>query len=112
MAGGDIITSIDGKPVKRMDDFISYIDGQKKVGDNVNLTTYRDGKTIDIKAILTKRPAATAATDNNSQSNYPFDQLLPPSQQQQPQNPNDDNGNNNNNDNGGNDLFSNFPNFP
>jgi len=71
----------------------------------VNLTTYRDGQTIDIKATLTKRPAATA-TDNNSQSNYPFDQLLPPSQQQQ--NPND----NGNNDNGGNDLFPNFPNFP
>jgi S1-C subfamily serine protease len=103
LAGGDIITSIDGKPVKRMDDLISYIDGQKKVGDQVNLTTYRDGKTIDIKAILTKRPAATA-TDNNSQSNYPFDQLLPPSQQQ-PQNPND----NDNNDNGGNNLFPNEP---
>ena len=105
LAGGDIITSIDGETVKRMDDLISYIDGQKKVGDNVNLTTYRDGQTIDIKATLTKRPAATA-TDNNFQSNYPFDQLLPPSQQQQ--NPND----NGNNDNGGNDLFPNFPNFP
>src|SRR6478672_7993868 len=100
LAGGDIITSIDGETVKRMDDLISYIDGQKKVGDNVNLTTYRDGQTIDIKATLTKRPAATA-TDNNFQSNYPFDQLLPPSQQQQ--NPND---------NGNNDLFPNFPNFP
>ena len=105
LAGGDIITSIDGETVKRMDDLISYIDGQKKVGDKVNLTTYRDGQTIDIKATLTKRPAATA-TDNNFQSNYPFDQLLPPSQQQQ--NPND----NGNNDNGGNDLFPNFPNFP
>lgn len=102
LAGGDIITSIDNQPVKRMDDLISYIDGQKKIGDKVSLTVYRDGKTINLTAILTKRPTTTI--DNNSQSsNYPFDQLFP----QQPQNPND---NNNNNDNGG--LFSNFPNFP
>ena len=102
LAGGDIITSIDGQPVKRMDDLISYIDGQKKIGDKVNLTVYRDGKIIDLTAVLTKRPTtATTATDNNSQPNYPFDQLFP----QQPQNPND-----NNNDNGG--LFSNFPNLP
>lgn len=105
LAGGDIITSIDGQPIKRMDDLISYIDGQKKIGDKVNLTVYRDGKIIDLTAILTKRPTATTETtsDNNSQpSNYPFDQLFPP---QQPQNPND-----NNNDNGG--LFSNFPYLP
>lgn len=104
LVGGDIITSIDGQAIKRMDDLISYIDGQKRVGDKVNLTVYRDGKYIDLTAILTERPAATT-TDSNSQSNYPFGQLLPP---QQPQNPND----NNNNDNGGNDLFPNLPNFP
>jgi S1-C subfamily serine protease len=111
LVGGDIITSIDGQPIKRMDDLISYIDGQKKVGDKVSLTVYRDGKTVNLIATLTKRPAGTStssSTDNSSQSpNYPFDQLFPP----QPQNPNDDNNNNNNNnDNGG--LFSNFPNFP
>ena len=106
LVGGDIITSIDGQPIKRMDDLISYIDGQKKVGDKVNLTVYRDGNTVNLTATLTKRPATTI--DNNSQtSNYPFDQLFP----QQPQNPNNNNNNNNNNnDNGG--LFSNFPNFP
>ncbi|MGN6346829.1 MAG: S1C family serine protease, partial [Candidatus Nitrosocosmicus sp.] len=107
LAGGDIITSIDNQPVKRMDDLISYIDGQKKIGDKVNLTVYRDGKTINLTAILTKRPTTATTIDNNSQSsNYPFDQLFP----QQPQNPNDNNNNNNNDDNGG--LFSNFPNFP
>jgi S1-C subfamily serine protease len=95
LVGGNIITSIDGQPVKRMDDLISYIDGQKKVGDKVNLTVYRDGKIIDLTAILTKRPATATVTDN-SQSNYP---IIP-----QPQNP--DNNNNNN------DLFSNFPNLP
>ena len=93
LVGGNIITSIDGQPVKRMDDLISYIDGKKKVGDKVNLTVYRDGKIIDLTAILTKRPA-TATTTDNSQSNYP---IIP-----QPQNP----------DNNNNDLFPNFPNLP
>jgi S1-C subfamily serine protease len=100
IVGGDIITSIDGQAVKRMDDLISYLDGQKKVGDKVNLTVYRDGKTMDLDSVLTKRPATAI---DNSQSNYPFNQLLP---QPQPQNPD------NNNDNNDNDLFSNFPNFP
>ena len=72
---------------------ISYIDGKKKVGDKVNLTVYRDGKIINLTAILTKRPA-TATTTDNSQSNYP---IIP-----QPQNP----------DNNNNDLFPNFPNLP
>ena len=93
LVGGNIITSIDGQPIKRMDDLISYIDGKKKVGDKVNLTVYRDGKIIDLTAILTKRPA-TATTTDNSQSNYP---TIP-----QPQNP----------DNNNNDLFPNFPNLP
>jgi len=98
LVGGDILTSIDGQPIKRMDDLISYIDGQKKVGDKVNLTFYRDGKIVDSTAILTKRPATAI---DNTPSNYPLNQLLP-----QPQNPDN---NNDNNDNG---LFSNFPNFP
>jgi S1-C subfamily serine protease len=99
LAGGDIITSIDGQPIKSMDDLISYIDGQKKIGDKVNLTVYRDGKIMVITAMLTKRPTATTTSAlDNTQPNYPFDQLLPP------QNPD-----NNNNDDG---LFSNFPNFP
>jgi S1-C subfamily serine protease len=98
LVGGDIITSIDGQSIKRMDDLISYLDGQKKVGDNVNLNVDRDGKIMDLIAILTKRPMTEI---DNSQSNYSYNQLLP-----QPQNPD------NNDDNNDNELFSNFPNYP
>ena len=100
LVGGDIITSIDGQSIKRMDDLISYLDGQKKVGDKVNLNVDRDGKNMDLIAVLTKRPMTEI---DNSQSNYSYNQLLP---QPQPQNPD------NNNDNNDNDLFSNFPNYP
>jgi S1-C subfamily serine protease len=97
--GGDLITAIDGKPVKRIDDLISYIDGQKSVGDKAKLTVYRDGKSIDLTAILTARPATT--TNLSSQLNYPTNQRQ--------QNPNDNNDNNLLPDIQG---FPNFPQFP
>jgi S1-C subfamily serine protease len=55
--GGDIITAIDGHSIVKSDDLISYIDQHKSVGDNVTLTIYRNGHTLDLKAILTARPS-------------------------------------------------------
>jgi S1-C subfamily serine protease len=54
---GDIIVAIDGHPVVRIDDLISYIDQHKSVGDNLTLTVYRNGHTLDLKATLTARPS-------------------------------------------------------
>ena len=54
---GDIIVAIDGHPVVRIDDLISYIDQHKFVGDNITLTVYRNGHTLDLKATLTARPS-------------------------------------------------------
>ncbi|HZI70873.1 MAG TPA: trypsin-like peptidase domain-containing protein [Nitrososphaeraceae archaeon] len=54
---GDIITAVDRHPIDRSDDLISYIDQHKSVGDNVILTVYRNGHTLDLKAILTARPS-------------------------------------------------------
>lgn len=55
--GGDIITAIDGHPVVRVEDLISYIEEHKFVGNNVILTVYRDGQTVDLKATLQGRPS-------------------------------------------------------
>src|SRR5918911_940710 len=55
--GGDIITAIDGHPIAKSDDLISYIDQHKSVGDNITLTVYRNGHTLDLKATLTARPS-------------------------------------------------------
>jgi S1-C subfamily serine protease len=55
--GGDIITAIDGHPIVKSDDLISYIDQHKSVGDNITLTVYRNGHTLDLKATLTARPS-------------------------------------------------------
>jgi S1-C subfamily serine protease len=54
---GDIIVAIDGHPVVRIDDLISYIDQYKSVGDNLTLTIYRNGHTLDLKTTLTARPS-------------------------------------------------------
>jgi S1-C subfamily serine protease len=55
--GGDIITAVDGKPVIRMEDLISYFETQKSVGDNMTLTVYKDGKIIDKEMTIGQRPS-------------------------------------------------------
>ena len=57
---GDIIIAIDGPnhPVKRIDDIINYIETHKSVGDSVKLTVNRQGKIIDLNAILQPRPSS------------------------------------------------------
>ncbi len=55
--GGDIITAIDGHPIKTIDDVISYLDDEKSVGDKVVLTVNRQGKSLDLTATLGARPA-------------------------------------------------------
>jgi S1-C subfamily serine protease len=54
---GDIIIAVDGRKVVRIDDLGSYIDQHKSVGDNITLTVYRNGHTIDLKTTLTPRPS-------------------------------------------------------
>jgi S1-C subfamily serine protease len=55
--GGDVITSIDDKPVRKIDDILVYLESQKAVGDPIKLTVLRDGKTLDITPTLASRPS-------------------------------------------------------
>lgn len=56
--GGDIITNIDDKPVRKVDDILSYLENYKSIGDNVNLTVLRgdDHHKKEMSMILTSRP--------------------------------------------------------
>ncbi len=56
---GDIVTKIDGQPVKSMDDVISHLDENKKVGDKTILTLNREGKIVDIAVTLEERPSGS-----------------------------------------------------
>ena len=55
---GDIVVAVDGHPLVRSDDLISYIEQHKSVGDSVTLTVYRNGQKLDLKATLTTRPSS------------------------------------------------------
>jgi len=49
---GDIITAIDGNPVRTYEDLISYIFNKTEVGQKVELTILRDGKEMTVTATL------------------------------------------------------------
>jgi 2-alkenal reductase len=55
-AGGDLITAIDGYPVKRYDDLISYLFKNIEVGQLVTLTVIRDNEEIQIELTTAARP--------------------------------------------------------
>jgi photosystem II stability/assembly factor-like uncharacterized protein len=52
---GDIVTALDGKPVKTVEEFTHSIEVHK-VGDRVTLTVRRDKKTMDVTITLEARP--------------------------------------------------------
>ncbi|MEJ7641237.1 MAG: trypsin-like peptidase domain-containing protein [Candidatus Nitrosocosmicus sp.] len=55
--GKDILTKVDNVSITRIDDVISYLDINKKVGDKINLTVNRNGQILDLTATLISRPA-------------------------------------------------------
>jgi S1-C subfamily serine protease len=57
-AVGDIITAIDGHPLKSIDDLINYIDLHKSIGENVALTINRHGQVMNLNMVLETRPAS------------------------------------------------------
>jgi S1-C subfamily serine protease len=70
---GDIITAVDGHPVRQIDDIINYIESQKNVGDNIKLTVNRNGQIMDLTATLQARPQTSSLSSSQNQ-----DQLQPP----------------------------------
>jgi S1-C subfamily serine protease len=59
---GDIITAVDGHPVRQIDDIINYIESQKNVGDNIKLTVNRNGQIMDLTVSLRARPNTISQT--------------------------------------------------
>ena len=56
VAGGDIITAIDGDPITSFDQMIGYLSSHKLVGQEVTLTILRDGQTLQLPLTLADRP--------------------------------------------------------
>jgi S1-C subfamily serine protease len=55
VVAGDLVTAIDGKPIKRFRDATEGV-RLRKPGDKVRLTIARDGKTLEIEVTLGERP--------------------------------------------------------
>ncbi|MBO0723077.1 MAG: trypsin-like peptidase domain-containing protein, partial [Blastocatellia bacterium] len=55
LLGGDIITSLNGTALKTQDDVLKALD-TLKVGDDVSLTVFHDGKELHVKYKLPERP--------------------------------------------------------
>ena len=55
--GGDIITAVDGHNIIKIEDLVSYLEEQKKVGDKITLTIYRNGQFLDLETTLQERPS-------------------------------------------------------
>lgn len=53
---GDIILSVDGRPISAMVDLILYLDLNRSVGDTVVFNVLRDGVTFEATLILGDRP--------------------------------------------------------
>jgi S1-C subfamily serine protease len=49
LGGGDIITAIDGQQIKIADEFNGCIDQHIYVGNNIVLTSYRNGRKLNLK---------------------------------------------------------------
>jgi len=52
---GDVIKSIDGQNIKTMDDFVKFMNSTKP-GETISLVVLRDGKEVNVKLTLGKRP--------------------------------------------------------
>ena len=55
-AGGDLITAIDGNPIKTFDEMLSYLIEHKSPGDTVTLTVMRGDQKLDVPVTLGARP--------------------------------------------------------
>ena len=53
---GDVLTAIDGQPLRTLQDLLIYLDTQTAVGQTVELSIIRDGREQTIQVSLSERP--------------------------------------------------------
>jgi S1-C subfamily serine protease len=54
--GGDLIVSVDGIDVRKIDDILVHLQREKAVGDEMVLEVLRDGRTTNVTIVLQERP--------------------------------------------------------
>jgi S1-C subfamily serine protease len=58
-AGGDVIVAINGQPVHKFDDVLTYLTDDTQVGQQITLTVLRNGHQQEVKVTLDTRPTTT-----------------------------------------------------
>jgi S1-C subfamily serine protease len=56
--GGDVVTAINGEPVKTFDDLVTYLARSAEIGQTAKLTILRNGQEQSVSATLAARPQA------------------------------------------------------
>ncbi len=56
LIGGDVVLSMDGSDVRKIDDVLMHLQREKSVGDKLTLGVLRDGQMTDVVLTLEKRP--------------------------------------------------------
>jgi S1-C subfamily serine protease len=82
--GGDVIMKIDNKTVTNINDILTYLNSQKKVGDTVQLTVLRDGQLQQIPVTLVA--SSSLPEFANPGSPQPDRSVPPPSPSEPPDN--------------------------
>lgn len=54
--GGDIIVAVEGRKVTSIDDLTAFLDGERKVGDQVKIEVLRDGRPLALSVRLGELP--------------------------------------------------------
>lgn len=55
--GGDVILSVDGMDVRKIDDILIHLQREKEVGDTMTLGVLRDGRSVAMDVLLEGRPS-------------------------------------------------------
>jgi serine protease Do len=82
--GGDVITAVDGQPIKEMDDLIAYLASNTTIGQKIVLSVLRDNQQISVDVTLASRPTTNEATAVQAPAQSAPQQQAP--QQQAPEN--------------------------
>ena len=70
--GGNIVTAVDGSKMIFLDDLVSYIENNKRPGDNMTITVHRDNHDLGLRLTLGEKPSEKSTFNNTGKSpEYP-----------------------------------------
>jgi S1-C subfamily serine protease len=59
--GGDVLVAVDGRPVTSAADVVRVVSGRLRPGQTATLTVLRDGRRLNLRVLLARRPQGSGA---------------------------------------------------